>query len=80
MAPGSAAVNWISVGGTSLSTPQWAGLVAVANALRVQAANVTFSPWLTQLAELFHPRVLRHVIPVIVGWQLACLLYTSRCV
>ena len=36
-----------------------------------QAANVTFSPWLTQLAELFHPRVLRHVIPVIVGWQLA---------
>ena len=39
MAPGSAAVNWISVGGTSLSTPQWAGLVAVANALRVQAAK-----------------------------------------
>jgi hypothetical protein len=39
MSPGSTAVNWISVGGTSLSTPQWAGLVAVANALRVQAAK-----------------------------------------
>jgi hypothetical protein len=37
--PGSAAVNWISAGGTSLSTPQWAGLVAVANALRAQAGK-----------------------------------------
>ena len=32
--PGSASVNWISVGGTSLSTPQWAGLIAIANAAR----------------------------------------------
>jgi hypothetical protein len=32
--PGSASVNWISVGGTSLSTPQWAGLLAIANAAR----------------------------------------------
>jgi hypothetical protein len=32
-APGTA-LKWISAGGTSLSTPQWAGLVAVANALR----------------------------------------------
>lgn len=31
----------------------------------------TFPRWLTLLAELFHIRVLRHVIPVIVGWQLA---------
>lgn len=34
--PGSATVNWISAGGTSLSTPQWAGVLAVANALRLQ--------------------------------------------
>ncbi len=39
MASGSTTVNWISAGGTSLSTPQWAGLVAVANALRAQAAK-----------------------------------------
>lgn len=39
MSPGSTAVNWISAGGTSLSTPQWAGLAAVANALRLQAAK-----------------------------------------
>ncbi|MFG6465127.1 S53 family peptidase [Roseateles sp. BYS87W] len=32
---GSTTVGWISAGGTSLSTPQWAGLLAVANALRV---------------------------------------------
>ena len=34
IAPGSTAQNWFSVGGTSLSTPQWAGLIAVANAVR----------------------------------------------
>ncbi|MCX7275242.1 MAG: putative Ig domain-containing protein [Burkholderiales bacterium] len=32
--PGSTTVNWMSVGGTSLSTPQWAGLMAMANAVR----------------------------------------------
>ncbi|MEP7301165.1 MAG: S53 family peptidase [Caldimonas sp.] len=36
MSPGSPTASWMSVGGTSLSTPQWAGLVAVANALRAQ--------------------------------------------
>jgi hypothetical protein len=39
MAPGSSAVSWVSAGGTSLSTPQWAGLVAVANAQRALAAK-----------------------------------------
>jgi len=34
IAPGSSTVNWLSVGGTSLSTPQWAGLIAIANANR----------------------------------------------
>ncbi|WMW80039.1 putative Ig domain-containing protein [Undibacterium cyanobacteriorum] len=34
MTPGSSTVNWISAGGTSLSTPQWAGLIAIANANR----------------------------------------------
>ena len=34
MQPSSSTVNWMSAGGTSLSTPQWAGLVAVANAMR----------------------------------------------
>lgn len=39
MSPGSAVVSWMSVGGTSLSTPQWAGVVAVANALRALASK-----------------------------------------
>lgn len=34
--PGSASVYWYSVGGTSLATPQWAGVVAVTNAMRSQ--------------------------------------------
>ncbi|MBR7784759.1 peptidase S53, partial [Undibacterium sp. LFS511W] len=37
--PGSATVNWISAGGTSLSTPQWAGIVAVTNASRALTAK-----------------------------------------
>jgi regulator of protease activity HflC (stomatin/prohibitin superfamily) len=36
-----------------------------------QAAAATFSPWLRWLVELFHPRVLRHFIPVFAGWWLA---------
>jgi subtilase family serine protease len=36
---GSSATSWISAGGTSLSTPQWAGLVAVANAIRAQTGK-----------------------------------------
>jgi subtilase family serine protease len=39
MTPGSTAVRWISAGGTSLATPQWAGLLAVANALRAQGGK-----------------------------------------
>ncbi len=37
--PGASAVSWISVGGTSLSTPQWAGIIAIANASRVLVNN-----------------------------------------
>lgn len=36
-----------------------------------QAANITYPLWMTTLAELFHPRVLRHVIPLVIGWRLA---------
>ncbi len=39
ISPGSSTVSWVSAGGTSLSTPQWAGLLAVANATRVQAGK-----------------------------------------
>jgi subtilase family serine protease len=39
MAQGSTAVSWLSAGGTSLSTPQWAGLIAVANATRALSAK-----------------------------------------
>ncbi len=35
---GSSSVGWMSVGGTSLSTPQWAGVLAIANALRAQSS------------------------------------------
>ncbi|WP_304622760.1 S53 family peptidase [Roseateles caseinilyticus] len=34
LAPGTTATRWVSAGGTSLATPQWAGLIAVANAMR----------------------------------------------
>ena len=36
---GSSSVSWMSVGGTSLAAPQWAGLIAVANAVRAQAGK-----------------------------------------
>ena len=39
MTPGSATVNWVSAGGTSLSTPQWAGIIAIANASRVLSSK-----------------------------------------
>ena len=39
IAPGSAAQDWLSAGGTSLAAPQWAALLAVTNALRVQAGK-----------------------------------------
>ena len=39
IAPGTTTVKWTSIGGTSLSTPQWAGLVAVANASRALSAK-----------------------------------------
>ena len=39
MSPGSVTVSWLSVGGTSLSTPQWAGLIAIANATRALVAK-----------------------------------------
>ena len=35
---GSSVAGWMSVGGTSLSTPQWAGVLAIANALRAQSS------------------------------------------
>lgn len=39
MAPGASSPSWGGFGGTSISTPQWAGLIAVANALRVLAGK-----------------------------------------
>lgn len=39
MKPGSSTVSWLSVGGTSLSTPQWAGLIAIANENRALASK-----------------------------------------
>jgi hypothetical protein len=38
IAPGSTTTSWMSVGGTSLATPQWAALLAIANAQRALAA------------------------------------------
>ena len=37
--PGSTSTGWLSAGGTSLSTPQWAGILAIANAIRAQSAK-----------------------------------------
>lgn len=39
ISPGTTTTRWVSAGGTSLSTPQWAGLLAVANAMRVASAK-----------------------------------------
>jgi hypothetical protein len=39
ISPGSTTPSWLCAGGTSLSTPQWAGLIAIANALRAQAGK-----------------------------------------
>jgi subtilase family serine protease len=39
IAPGSSQAKWISGGGSSLATPQWAGLLAIANAQRVLASK-----------------------------------------
>jgi hypothetical protein len=39
MKPGDASPSWGSFGGTSISTPQWAGLMAIANALRLQTGG-----------------------------------------
>lgn len=36
-----------------------------------QAVLVPFNPVAVWLVELFHPRVLRHFIPIIIGWRLA---------
>jgi subtilase family serine protease len=45
IASGSTTVNWVSAGGTSLSTPQWAGLIAIANATRkLNAKGVLGTP------------------------------------
>ena len=37
--PGSSTASWYSVGGTSLAAPQWAGVIAVTNAMRAQNAQ-----------------------------------------
>ena len=39
--PGAAALTWTAYGGTSISSPQWAGIIAVANAIRVSNAKAT---------------------------------------
>lgn len=39
ISPGTATTRWVSAGGTSLATPQWAGLLAVANAMRAASAK-----------------------------------------
>jgi subtilase family serine protease len=49
--PASNALGWYSMGGTSLGTPQWAGIVAVANAQR--ALNASGSVGLVQ--NLIYP-------------------------
>ena len=48
--PGSSSAGWMSAGGTSLATPQWAGVIAIANALRAQASQ---SPLGAPHAELY---------------------------
>ena len=48
-------VSWVTAGGTSLSTPQWAGLVAIVNAMRIQSGKAALgdphSALYTQIAS-----------------------------
>lgn len=37
--PGTTTTRWVSAGGTSLATPQWAGLIAIANAMRAASSK-----------------------------------------
>ncbi len=39
ISPGASTAQWLSAGGTSMSTPMWAGLMATAGALRAQAGQ-----------------------------------------
>ena len=39
ISPGSSTVGWLSAGGTSLSAPQWAGILTIANAQRAVASK-----------------------------------------
>ena len=39
VSPGSSTATWLSAGGTSLATPQWAGLIALADAQRAIAGK-----------------------------------------
>ena len=51
--PGSSTPNWISAGGTSLATPQWAGLMAVAHAMRAASAKpVLTTPHATLYSQI----------------------------
>ena len=38
--PATGGMGWIAAGGTSIGAPQWAGLLAVANAVRASTAKV----------------------------------------
>ena len=51
IAPGSTA-SWVSAGGTSLATPQWAGIIAVADAERAQGSLAPLGQPHTQLYHL----------------------------
>ncbi|MDH4390713.1 MAG: S53 family peptidase [Aquabacterium sp.] len=46
------ATNWYSFGGTSMGTPQWAGIVAVANARRALAGRAPLGPLPARLHAL----------------------------
>jgi subtilase family serine protease len=47
-APGAKAASWYAFGGTSISTPQWAGLVAIANAQRARQGKAALGQGLHQ--------------------------------
>jgi subtilase family serine protease len=54
-AKGSTITNWNAYGGTSISAPQWAGLVAMANARRALAAKATLGDFHATLYKTIAP-------------------------
>lgn len=80
-AAGAKAPTWYAFGGTSLATPQWAGLMAVANALRVQKSLAVLGDAHAQLYGALGPSSGQYgtaFLDVLSGTNGSCSACTAR--